>query len=415
MTVRQKYYPWAVMAACCLFLAAVMGVGTNCNGIFMQPVSRALGVGVGSVSTFITVMGIACAAAAPIVGNIINKVDVRLIMTASSVIAGTAYLFLSRVQNITQYRLAGALVGLGVGFGSFLTVTVILNNWFVKNNGFVIGLTMSASSLAGIVMNPVLGAVIESFGWRKAYLLMGVIIFATLPIIWIFIRTYPSQKNSAPWGEEPGADLGRPSEGGESLTGLPPASDVLRSKSFILVMLFAFVSSFFINHMSHMAGIAEASGLSAATGAVMISCALAGEFTGKLAIGWLSDRFGVLRAVYITGGLGVVSLIGLLCIKQGGTALGLISAYAYGPMTAIGSVGYSLIVKYITGVRLYPRCYPWVSIISTVSFSIGFPVIGYIYDAAGSYAPSFYATLAGLAVSAVLLTTAIRAHDREKV
>ena len=108
------------------------------------------------------------------------------------------------------------------------------------------------------------------------------------------------------------------------------------------------------------------------------------------------------------GLLGIAGVIGLMCLAPGQRLLPLVCAYAYGPMTAVGSVGYTLIVKDTVGAGLYPKCYPYINIASTVSFSIGFPVIGFIYDITGSYRLSFISTLIGLSVSMVLLKLTLK-------
>lgn len=402
---KKRYYPWVIMASCCVFLGLVMGVGTNCNGIFMNPVADSLGVGQGQVSTYVTVMGIASALAAPLVGNAINRIDIRRLLTISSLMTGAAFFALSRVNGLFAYCAVGAFVGVGVACGSFLPITVILNNWFVKHIGLVTGITLSSSSIVGIVMNPILNSVIQRYGWRAAYGLMGFMILCTLPVIWLFIRMYPDQKDSVAWGAGEAAEAA--AESGES-GDTTPVGRVLRSKRFVTLVLFAVITSFFINHMSHMPSIAAASGLGAGIGAAMVSFAMAGEFTGKLAIGWLSDRVGILKAVYIVGALGMAGVVGLMFLEPEQHLLPLICAYAYGPMTAVGSVGYTLIVKDTVGAGLYPQCYPYINIASTVSFSIGFPVIGFIYDITGSYNMSFISTLIGLSISMFLLKLALK-------
>ena len=202
LTKKQKLYPWVVMAACCLYMAGGIGIGTNCTGVFMRPVADALGVGIGSVSIYSIVLSIVNALMAPWVGRAIGRIDIRKLMTAGTALIGGAFLLLSMTQNLLFVYAGGALVGAGVSMGTFMAITVIINNWFIKNNGLVMGITMSTSSLVGIVANPAVNWVIEHFGWRIAYAGMGVLILCTIPLVWIFIRMYPDQKGTIAWGEE---------------------------------------------------------------------------------------------------------------------------------------------------------------------------------------------------------------------
>lgn len=408
MTDRRKYYPWVVMAACCFYAGAIIGVGTNCNGIFMQPVADALGVGRGDVASYVTVMGIAAALFAPISGRLIGCVDVRKLMTSCACIMALSYFGLSRVTHLWQFCAFGALMGVGVALGSFMVLTVIVNNWFIKRAGTVIGIVFSSSSVVGVFANPLLNRVIRTEGWRFAYEVMAVVMLCTLPVIWALIRMYPSQKNSMAWGEGEGETR----ESAQEASDAPrPFRELVRSRTFLLLLGMVAISSLVVNHTGHFQGIATTVGFTAEMGALMISAAQAGEFTGKLVIGWLSDRIGVRRAVLTVVSVGGLALLGLLFIHALPAPLALVCAYLYGPMTAVGTVGYSLIVKKLFGNRNYPLVYPYVSITSTVAFSVGFPAIGYVYDLTGSYAPTFLAALAGLALAGLFLTLAMKGQE----
>lgn len=412
MTFREKNYPWLVMLACCVFMGAVMGVGTNCNGIFMLPIAEALGVGMGDVSLFATIMGIMGAVMVPVVGRMISRVDIRKIMTLAVVLTALPFIGMTKVTTLWQYCVMGAVIGVGVAFGSFMTVTVVLNNWFVKNNGIVVGIVMSTSSLVGVAMNFVLNKVIETSGWQFASQIKGVIMLCALPFIWGIIRMYPSQKGVRAWGE------GEVPEEAEEETheSAQKGKKLHLPASFVMIIGFALVTSFTMNHSSHFQTIAVSSGLSMAVGASMLSASLLGEFTGKLTIGALSDKVGAIRAVVLAALVGLGSIIGLFFLGTIGAGwFAAICAFAYGLMLAISSVGYSLIIRNMFGNRNYPKYYPYLSITSTIGWSVGSPAIGYIYDMSGSYKPSFVIGLVGVSVALVLLLTGQSLAKKEKL
>lgn len=412
LTPRQKYYPWVVMAACCLYMAGTIGVGTNCTGIFLRPVADSLGVGIGTVSYYSIILSVVNAGMAPWVGRLIGRVDIRRLMTLGTLFIGGGHLLMSAASNLLFIYAGGALVGAGISMGTFMAVTVILNNWFFKNNGLVMGITLSTSSLVGIVANPAVNRVIELWGWRTAYLGMGVLILCAIPVIWCFIRMYPDQKGAVAWGsgtvpeEKPAAapDPAQPAGDGVSL----------RSPALWAVLAFVFVLPFANNHVSYFQNVALSCGFSAALGASMISASLAGEFAGKLGIGWLSDRVGIHAALGIVMVMGGAGLAGLFFLGNMPAWFALLCALLYGPMQAVGTVGYPQMIREIFGSRHYPRVYPYMSIASTVSSSLVYPCYGFVYDATGSFVPTYAAALAGLGAALALLAFCSRMARRHR-
>ncbi len=414
LTKRQKYYPWVIMVACCFYMGASIGIGTNCSSIFMPVLAKEFDVGLGTIATQSTIMCIVMAASAPWVGRQIGKMDIRVMMTISALLSGGAFLLQSIVQNLWQYYLTAPLLGLGVGMGSFMTITVIINNWFEKNKGLVTGITMSVSSLVGIIMNPILNRVIEMVSWRAANGLKGMLVLCTIPLVWLFIRLYPSQKGAVAWGAGEGAMA--ETAAGPKVQDAPEIStrEIFRSIPFLMMVVFSFLFAVCMSPSGHLQNIALSSGFTSAVGAMMVSAYMTGEFVGKLGLGWLNDKYGINRAVYMVTALGMVGVAGLFFVGSMGPQFGLLCALLFGPMTATTSVGFTLIANNTFGPKRYPRYYPYMSMASTAAFSVGSPLLGYIFDFTGSWNMAYVMVLCGLAVSLVLLTVSTKRMESEK-
>jgi hypothetical protein len=83
-------------------------------------------------------------------------------------------------------------------------------------------------------------------------------------------------------------------------------------------------------------------------------------------------------------------------------------------MTATTSVGYTLIANNTFGAKLYPRYYPYMSMASTMAFSVGSPMLGYMYDFTGKWNPALIMVLCGLILSLVLLTVSTKMMTKER-
>jgi len=407
MGIKNKYYPWVIMLVCCVYAGATIGIGTNCGSIFMPVMAEEFGVGLGTIASQMTIMCVAMAAGSLWVGRVINKIDIRRLMTLSALLTGIGFISQSFVQNLWQYYLTGILLGFGVSMGSFLTITVIMNNWFVKNRGAVIGVTLSISSVVGIVMNPVLNTIIENQGWRIAVALKGGLLLVTIPLVWLFIRMHPHEKGSVAWGaEETDAHTEEENTSGNSVSNAQEKSFHLTP--LMMMVAFVFIYTICMNHSGHLQNIAASAGFSSNIGAMMVSAYLAGEFIGKLCIGWLNDKYGINRAVLAVVSIGMLGIVGLFFVEQLGPNFGLLCGLLFGPMTATTSVGFTLIANNTFGPELYPRYYPYMSIASTVAFSVGSPIIGFMYDFTGTWGLSYVIVLGGLALALVLLTVSTK-------
>ena len=66
-------------------------------------------------------------------------------------------------------------------------------NWFNRRRGFALGIAIMGYSVAGTVMAPIALFLLNTLGWRNAYLLFAaIVLFAMLPAIVLLIKQRPS-------------------------------------------------------------------------------------------------------------------------------------------------------------------------------------------------------------------------------
>ena len=72
-----------------------------------------------------------------------------------------------------------AAYGLGIGLGlgcAFVPILGAVQRWFVKRRGLASGLAVSGIGVGTLVMPPLATALIAAFGWRDAYLVLGILV-----------------------------------------------------------------------------------------------------------------------------------------------------------------------------------------------------------------------------------------------
>jgi len=117
--------------------------------------------------------------------------------------------------------------------------------------------------------------------------------------------------------------------------------------------------------------------------------------------------------VYLVTVFGMIGIFGLFFADRFGANFGILCSLLFGPMTATTSVGFTLIANNTFGSELYPRYYPYMSIASNIAFSVGSPLIGFMFDFTGGWAVSYIFVLVSLVISLMLLTTASKMMANE--
>ena len=79
-----------------------------------------------------------------------------------------------------------------------------LSKWFVVRRGWAVALGSSGISLAGLIMPVVMTRVVDSIGWRDAYMFLGIFVFAIVVPIALFMRRRPEDYGMLPDGTKSG-------------------------------------------------------------------------------------------------------------------------------------------------------------------------------------------------------------------
>ena len=159
-----------VFAAMC-GLNASLGLLTNVPGVFFVPIAEELGVGRGSVAMTLTVSNLAFALGGLLSSRLMKGMGLRRLVAAGTAVNVAATVALSRAQSLLPLYLLNALRGLAVGAIGLVLMTIVLNNWFQRNNSLVASIVLSCSGITGIVLSPTLSFLIGKTNWRVGILL----------------------------------------------------------------------------------------------------------------------------------------------------------------------------------------------------------------------------------------------------
>ena len=386
---------YLVVAVCvCLMACGTMGL-PNAYGVFYTPMSKALGVGIGPVTMHMSISNLAIGLFTPVVARSLahgHKMrNVLMVATALVLLSGLVIAF---APNTLIMDAAAIVRGIGFAAVAMFVITLYIGNWFEKGRGTITGIALSGSGIGSAIASPVVTAGIERFGYQTAYLgFVGFTVLTILPVL-LFCPLTPEEVGLTPYGA---------GEDDEKKVDTPSATEnldlklVLLSPTFIVLVVFVLCIVLITTLSGHMASLAQDYGYTAQVGALLLSASMVGNVASKFVLGALADRIGAFRACVCSL---VTTFVGLLLIllNLGGQTALLVSGFLYGTSFSIGSLGISLLTRYIFGDAQYSTAYSTISAVTSVASALGVTAAGLAFDLTGSYAAPI---MAGITLACV--------------
>ena len=168
------FYGWWVLIAATTVLSA-QGVMFYGFGILFPSIlkefnwSRALTSSIFSVqistnSLFILLMG-----------YLIDRYSPRLLIGLGALFLGVGLIFSGFTREIWHlYLFFGIIVGVGTSSMYVPPITVV-TRWFEKKRGLALGIAVTGIGIGGFLGSPFLNWLIQSFGWRMALPILGIL------------------------------------------------------------------------------------------------------------------------------------------------------------------------------------------------------------------------------------------------
>ena len=176
---RPIFYGWAVVAAAFISDFLSYGIGTVAFTVFFNPMSASLGWSRGLLSSAIVLNRLVEAVATPLLGPIVDRRGPQAVMVLGAATLSGGTFALGLVEAPWQFYAAyGLVMAVGMtGLGSMVSHTVV-SKWFVQYRGRALSAVTMGYSLAGIILPLPATFLILTFGWRTAWMVLGVVILA---------------------------------------------------------------------------------------------------------------------------------------------------------------------------------------------------------------------------------------------
>lgn len=407
---KKMHYAWWIMIACCA-ITCCTGIVSTSGGNFYRPVAEELGVGIGKLTLYVTIMSLTMAALFPAAGNLLGK-HLKLVLLSGGILQYVPFGLMSCFTSVYHFYIAGFFIGMGASITMFMAVPILINMWFVEKKGLAMGISLGFSGVAGAIASMIAGYTIPAFGWRLSYVILACIgLCVFIPAILLLVKT-PQQKNVMPYGYE----KAKKAVGTEQMTAveektLSPAA----ARTALICMMFCSaalaaasaeatqVSAFSTGHFQ----------LSIGQAATMMSCFSIGAVVGKIALGAVDDRLGH-APTFLLGVALVIAAQILLLLSNGVVVLIMATVALAGGALAVYSVLPPLMTGAIFGQRDYNRFWAYIMSAGCIAGAIATPIYGTIFDRTGSYTAAFLLIIALAAIGGIMGTLALKISAKNK-
>ena len=226
-------------------------------------------------------------------GTLLSRIGARRLLAAGLVALAVGLASTAAIGGVAWQFLAvyGGLVAVGYGLVSQSVVSTMIAWSFTERRGLATGIANSGATAGQLILLPVLAQMFATFGWRSAYLGLGLASIVMLGLVLLLMHK----------GVEPGTPSRRSSEGAS-------LGDLLVSPVFHALFWSYVICGFTTSGVieTHFVPYAILCGFPPVTGATAFSLLMAVNFGGVVLAGWLSDRVHrpmLLGSIYILRGL----------------------------------------------------------------------------------------------------------------
>lgn len=361
-----------------------------CFGIFMPALHAEFGWPLERIAFGASIISIVVMFLSPVQGALVDRFGTRRMVLTFVPVWGVSLLAMSLLPpSLPIFYLACAvlpLAALGVWPLSYLRVPT---TWFDRRLGIALGVTSLGPGIGASLLPLILGLTFAAFGWRYAYVLLGLAVLAlNWPLLALWLRD----------GSRVSADTASSVGGAKSHLGM---HEVVRSRVFAIMVVQYFIlgvasTGLIVNQVAMLVDVGVSQNMAIYTqSAVGI-----GSIAGRLITGYLLDR---VRAPVIGALLfGVAAAASAILGTSAAAMLAVPLAAAIGFIIGAEFDLLAMLIRRYQGIGAFGRVFGWVFAAFQLGGSVGVSGLAFIRAHYGSYRPALTALTLALLLGGAL-------------
>ncbi len=232
-------------------------------------------------------------------GILADRWGPRRLLTLGTLVASIGAVIFALASGIAWAAIGRLLIGGSVAV-AFVGLLKVAATWFPPRRfAMVSGLALFCGIIGAVFAGTPLRFLVDLYGWRSVVLLSAAITLIVGAGTWIFVRDYPHEKGYR--------DLSSAGSPNESVNQTGVLEDIFQVFAFRNTWLLFIIPGGVVGCVLTFSGLwgvpylTALHGLSTATAATLTSALLVAWAVGGPFFGWLSDRLGNRKKLYLTG------------------------------------------------------------------------------------------------------------------
>ena len=364
--------------------------------------SRALISGVASFGRF------GGALLGPVEGWMTDRFGAGKMVLLGFFLGGLGLIGLSLITGPWQYYAAFFVLSVGFSVGGFTPSITSVNAWATKRRATAMAIVIGGSSIAGLLVPPIVWSVNE-FGWRTTFAAIGVVVILVGPLVaWVIGRRPPADETETTESDDSDVTESPPDRLVERLYSFTPR-EALRTRAFWSISMTHMLTNFSVGaisaHLFLQLSDANGVGLDDAGAASVVPVMVVIAFVSQLAGGLIGDAANKRLIVPFLIVLQGLSLLVLAAADN------LVTAMLFAVMWGVGFGGRTPMLHAMRGEYFGTRHFGTILGMSSFPMSIGMMVapfiVGRVHDIQHTYQWSLIvlACSCGLAALTILFAT----------
>lgn len=416
MRLVKFHYAWVIFIGCCLISFVGFGLTINTAGLFWGGMSADLNLSRAEIALNATFGGIAGAISLLFAGTLFKKINTKLLLTTSFAITGLCFIVCSFIQSVVPFYSIKVVLGVVQQISIIISIPILLGNWFEKKLGLLFGITGALTAVGGAVFNPIVSYFILEYGWRNAYIFVGVVNLLLLLPVGLLMKFKP-ENGVLPYGkevvqnEDTNQHVQQDENQGVELEGLT-FKQALKMPTFYLFILAVIFLQSAGSLVQHLPTLIQNFGFELTVGASVMSALLIGAAAGKFIMGFMIDHVKPVTALIVFTLIGALGWYSTGVFKQAMYLNG--SGFASGMGQAISLIALPLLIRYAFGSKDYSQILSVTLMFGAFSNAISVYIHGSLFDHFGSYSVSIIMNITAYILAFLCLVLAMKISSKNK-